>query len=216
MIKCFEANYPESLGVVLVHKSPWIFHSKAIYLKLRFSRDMLTLLGIWRIIKGWLDPVVANKVHFTKNLEELQEFVEKSHIPKELGGDDPWSYHYVEPIPGENDLIFDETRRAQLLDERATLVGDYEKTTQKWIRDHTFRAVLQQERIELTQRLRNNYWTLDPYLRARSLYDRTGLIQEGGKIQFYGPSSGVPAANPTGAAARNSPLPVGQSPDDVD
>lgn len=27
MIKCFEANYPESLGVVLVHKSPWIFHS---------------------------------------------------------------------------------------------------------------------------------------------------------------------------------------------
>lgn len=28
MIKCFEANYPESLGVVLVHKSPWIFSSK--------------------------------------------------------------------------------------------------------------------------------------------------------------------------------------------
>lgn len=30
MIKCFEANYPESLGVVLVHKSPWIFHSRAM------------------------------------------------------------------------------------------------------------------------------------------------------------------------------------------
>lgn len=28
MVKCFEANYPESLGVVLVHKSPWIFSSK--------------------------------------------------------------------------------------------------------------------------------------------------------------------------------------------
>lgn len=25
MIKCFEANYPESLGSVLVHKAPWIF-----------------------------------------------------------------------------------------------------------------------------------------------------------------------------------------------
>ena len=25
MIKCFEANYPESLGVVLVHKAPWVF-----------------------------------------------------------------------------------------------------------------------------------------------------------------------------------------------
>ena len=28
MIKCFEANYPESLGVVLVHKSPWIFQGE--------------------------------------------------------------------------------------------------------------------------------------------------------------------------------------------
>ncbi len=25
MIKVFEANYPESLGVILVHKAPWIF-----------------------------------------------------------------------------------------------------------------------------------------------------------------------------------------------
>lgn len=25
MIKCFEANYPESLGAVLVHKAPWLF-----------------------------------------------------------------------------------------------------------------------------------------------------------------------------------------------
>lgn len=29
MIKCFEANYPESLGVVLVHKAPWIFQGQS-------------------------------------------------------------------------------------------------------------------------------------------------------------------------------------------
>lgn len=28
MIKCFEANYPESLGAVLVHKAPWLFQGK--------------------------------------------------------------------------------------------------------------------------------------------------------------------------------------------
>lgn len=28
MIKCFEANYPESLGAVLVHKAPWVFQGK--------------------------------------------------------------------------------------------------------------------------------------------------------------------------------------------
>ena len=25
IIKCFEANYPESLGILLIHKAPWLF-----------------------------------------------------------------------------------------------------------------------------------------------------------------------------------------------
>lgn len=32
MIQCFEANYPESLGVVLVHKAPWIFQGMLLVL----------------------------------------------------------------------------------------------------------------------------------------------------------------------------------------
>ncbi|MBE3049196.1 hypothetical protein IMZ48_43205 [Candidatus Bathyarchaeota archaeon] len=28
MVKCFEANYPESLGTVLVYKAPWVFQGK--------------------------------------------------------------------------------------------------------------------------------------------------------------------------------------------
>ena len=28
------------------------------------------LMPIWTIIRGWLDPVVASKVHFAKHLEE--------------------------------------------------------------------------------------------------------------------------------------------------
>jgi hypothetical protein len=27
IIKCFEANYPESLGVLLIHNAPWVFSS---------------------------------------------------------------------------------------------------------------------------------------------------------------------------------------------
>ncbi|PHH81421.1 hypothetical protein CDD83_3581 [Cordyceps sp. RAO-2017] len=70
MIQCFEANYPESLGAVLVHNAPWVFQ------------------GIWRIIRGWLDPVVAAKVHFTNYRAGLEEFIDRSHIIKELEGDD--------------------------------------------------------------------------------------------------------------------------------
>lgn len=25
ILKCFEANYPESLGVLLIHNAPWVF-----------------------------------------------------------------------------------------------------------------------------------------------------------------------------------------------
>lgn len=44
MIKCFEANYPESLGVVLVHRAPWVFQGTFRFLSpprplsLTFSR----------------------------------------------------------------------------------------------------------------------------------------------------------------------------------
>lgn len=154
--------------------------------------------GIWNIIKGWLDPVVASKVHFTKNVEELEAFIEKSHIIKELGGDDPWEFHFVEPKPGENDQMKDEATRERLLDERAEIIKDYEKATQDWIKEP---RATQQRRTELAERLRSGYWQLDPYLRARSLYDRTGLIKvETSKMQ----------------AVINGPLPAQQRDDDLD
>src|SRR3954469_5791332 len=96
MIKCFEANYPESLGTVLVYKAPWIFNT------------------IWSIIRGWLDPVVAGKVHFVKTEKDLEEYVPKSQIPTELGGEEKWEYAYVEPKEGENDIQKDVSTRESL------------------------------------------------------------------------------------------------------
>ena len=180
------------------------------------DKKALTLPGIWKIIRGWLDPVVAGKVHFTKNFEELQEYVEKSHIPRELGGDDPWSYHYVEPIPGENKLMSDDNTRESLLNERAEFVKEYEITTQQWIQDPQSQAVLQRKRIELTKRLYSTYWRLDPYLRARSQYDRTGIIREGGGIQFYEPPDSSITSIAPNVLTQNGPLPAGHRTDDLD
>ena len=166
MIKVFEANYPESLGVVLVHKAPWIFHS------------------IWKIIRGWLDPVVAAKIHFTKDLKDLEDFVPRKQIPKELGGDDPWEYTYVEPSSEENKRLKEEDTKRRLLDERAKVIKEYELTTQQWVHDSANEKTLK-KRAELTEKLRKGYWDLDPFVRARTLYDRTGLIKEGGDVDFY-------------------------------
>lgn len=168
MIKCFEANYPESLGTVLVHKSPWIFQ------------------GIWRVIKGWLDPVVAGKVHFTNTIDDLGEYIDKSTIIKELSGPKDWSYHFQEPIPGENDLMENEEAKMIFLKERDALSRKYEEVVKDWISSTlppssppstAAEAAFRQRRDETAEQLRVNYWKLDPYVRARTVYDRTGELQ---------------------------------------
>ena len=209
MIRCFEANYPESLGVVLVYKAPWVF--QGMYKLLGSTQFSLTVLGIWNIIKGWLDPVVAGKIHFTKNIEELEQFVARDHIPKELGGDDPWSYHYEEPLPGENDRMLDELTRQQLLEERAAAIKEFETVTQEWIQGSVANQIMNQKRNGLAERLRSGYWRLDPYVRARSLYDRTGMIGESGRIHYYPAPRAV-----NGDHTLQGPLPAGHRPDELD
>lgn len=167
MIKCFEANYPESLGSVLVYKSPWVFQ------------------GIWKVIRGWLDPVVANKVHFASSVDDLQQWIPRSQISKELGGLEDYTYKYPEPVEGENKRMEDTAAKDSIKSERAELVKSYESETASWASGEDSG----EGRTRLAQRISENYWRLDPYVRARSLYDRSGVIGEGGKINFY-PSAG--------------------------
>jgi len=165
-----------------------------------------------------LDPVVASKVHFTSNVEELETFIERSHIIKELGGDDPWEYKYLEPKPGENNLMSDDATKQRLLDERAAVVKDFEISTQQWVSSPQGDDSLRQKRNELAERLRSGYWQVDPFIRARSLYDRTGLIKEDGIIQFYNSPDSVITPTPLSQTpvATNGPLPAGHGADDVD
>jgi hypothetical protein len=177
MIKCFEANYPESLGTVLVYKAPWVFNA------------------VWSIVRGWLDPVVASKVSFVKTVDELEKFVPRNQIPKELGGDEDWVYTYPEPVAGENDTMADEATRTKLQAERNAIVARYETAVQEWVREGPKPESLadrRRARDEVAEELRANYWVLDPYVRARTLYDRMGMIRPAGELAFY--SKEAPAA----------------------
>jgi hypothetical protein len=191
MIKCFEANYPESLGVVLIHRAPWIFQ------------------GIWKVIRGWLDPVVAQKVNFTSNKAELSEFIDPFQQMKELGGDEPFEYSYIEPVTGENDKMKDVTARDKIQSERDQLVSDYEASTLAWV-DGDSKA--KDKRKSIAGSLATNYWRLDPYIRARSLYDRLGIIGPGGKLDFY-PEK--PAAK-NEADGKQDPVPTSDSKSEED
>ncbi|KAK6349981.1 hypothetical protein TWF696_006235 [Orbilia brochopaga] len=176
MIKCFEAHYPECLGVCLVHNAPWIFQ------------------GIWKIIRGWLDPVVASKVHFTSKPSDLFTFIDPAHLPKSLGGEEDWSYSYMEPSPTEDNAITSPTEselaeKRSLEAERWRIVEEWERNTRAWIAEESKGAEVptdvKDERSGLRERLKTNYWSLDRYLRARTYYDRIGMVGKGGDVDFY-------------------------------
>ncbi|KAJ5625320.1 hypothetical protein N7510_001629 [Penicillium lagena] len=172
ILKCFEANYPESLGIMLIHNAPWIFS------------------GIWKIIRGWMDPDIAAKVDFTNNVNDLAKHIERDHIVKEVGGNEDWEYKYIEPSPEENEKMNDTTTRDALISERQQIGEEFLTATSTWVEaaksknsDEVKNAASQ--RAFLAERLRVNHWKLDPYTRARLCLDREGVIQEGGKIDYY-------------------------------
>lgn len=127
---------------------------------------------------------MANKVHFTNNVREMETFISAKQIPKELDGEEDWEYRFVEPVPGENAAMADTVTRDRLLAAHAALVKEFEASTARWIAKPDD-AEAKARRAALTDSIREAYWTMDPYLRARSVYDRTGVLLPGGKINFY-------------------------------
>ncbi|KAJ5288738.1 hypothetical protein N7478_001768 [Penicillium angulare] len=175
IIDCFQENYPESLGAMIFYNAPWIFS------------------GFWKIIQGLLDPVVASKVHFISGPKELEALVAPEHILKELGGDENWEWEYVEPQPNENERMLDTATRDSIMDERKALAEELFRLNAAWVSGSKDEP-LNENRDSVMKQLSENYWRLDPYVRARNILDRTGVIQEGGKIDFYPTSPSTPQA----------------------
>lgn len=190
IIKCFEANYPESLGAVLIHNAPWIFSGKSRGLLSRCSYLTFHPVGIWKVIKGWLDPVVAAKVHFTNGVEGLEEFIPRERILKELGGPKDFEYKYIEPQPDENAAMKDTAKRDEIKARYLEISSELQELTRSWIvasvkGDKTEGESVKAKREELAGKLSRTYWELDPYIRARSYYDRVGMLKGDGKVVFY-------------------------------
>lgn len=124
---------------------------------------------------------MAAKVHFINDARGLEKLIPREHILKELGGEEDWEYEYIDPEPHENDKLRDVTTRDALLAERKVLGDELFTTTTTWIST----GQCSERRNEIVEKLRDNYWRLDPYVRSRNILDRTAVIKEGGKIEFY-------------------------------
>jgi len=142
----------------------------------------------------------------------MEEFVPRSQILKDLGGEENWSYQYIEPVTDENSKMKDSGTKERLLAGRERIVKEYEAVTVDWIDNNTGSEIseIKEKRHKLALALREDYWRLDPYVRARSVYDRVGMLQPGGKLEFY------PKSTPTVPAATIGNQKVLTSAGDVD
>ena len=157
----FEAHYPECLGRIYVHNAPWIFST------------------VWNIIKNWLDPVVASKIVFTKNFQDLSGYINPDFIPVELGGIDTSGPEYNVPKAGDDvpPRRKDATYRKLKL-ERDEIYMRFFTATKKWIEatNPEVSSEYLKEKISMNIELSNNYIQLDPYIRNPGPYDRNGLL----------------------------------------
>ncbi|KAJ5146668.1 hypothetical protein N7526_000020 [Penicillium atrosanguineum] len=146
--------------------------------------------GVWRLIKGWMDPDIAAKVQFTNSAADLEKFIARDQLLEEVGGAEKWKYEYIEPKENENAIMEDTTTRDALVSERQQIGEEFLAATSEWneatkSNDKSKIQSAESQRAYLAERLRVNHWKLDPYARARLCLDRMGVIQKDGKIDFY-------------------------------
>ncbi|CUM55174.1 unnamed protein product [Debaryomyces tyrocola] len=161
LAEIFEAHFPEILGSILIHNAPWIFST------------------IWNLIKNWLDPVVASKIHFTKNIKDLNQFIDSDNLPESMGGKDPYAGEYPEPTvedchpPKPKDAVY-----RQIKKERNDNLVKFLETTKRWIEstNSDVSARYLQDKIDLGTKIAQSYVDLDPYVRIPGIYDRNGSI----------------------------------------
>lgn len=158
LIQTLESYYPETLAQIYVHNAPWIFPP------------------MWNIIKNWLDPVVASKVKFTKKPSDLTVNIPSEYVPKSLGGTCEHEYHYFAGSPNENKLMEDTETRDTLLKERNEVGKKFINATVDWVKATAKdqNQIFQEKKNELAGQLKTLYWKVDPYIRARSIFDRDG------------------------------------------
>ncbi|KAL9560557.1 hypothetical protein PS6_000012 [Mucor atramentarius] len=161
LVGCFQAYYPETLGLACVHKAPWVFST------------------IWNLITPILDPVVASKIVFTKNLDELEKYVASDSLPIIITGDKSRPAMddlkaQTTPKAGYRLLPADNPRIKNYWD----TVVDYEKKTENWCKIREFGGDGDaMDRLKLGQHYRVTRVKAEKIMRGETVYHVKGLIR---------------------------------------
>ena len=179
MVTCFEAYYPETLGSCLIHRAPWVFST------------------VWNLITPLLDPVVASKIHFTKNCEELTNYVSKDALPGnitgEVGKKTKDESVKIDPVaPGT--LVKPTTPAYQ---DYQDMIKEYQFETTEWTKTKSTEGNTEDiaARHELARQYRVARFKAETVIRGPTSYQAKGLVtisNENRVFLDYGSDNWVP------------------------
>ncbi|KAI8367660.1 CRAL-TRIO domain-containing protein [Radiomyces spectabilis] len=157
LVTCFEAYYPETLGCCLIHKAPWVFST------------------VWNLITPLLDPVVASKIHFTKNVDELTKYVDMASLPGNISGEKgkkTLDEQKVDP-PKAGTLVKPNTPAIQ---DYHDMIKEFQYETAEWANSKTPEDAKDDgSRLELAKQYRMMRIKSERDLRGPSSYETKGL-----------------------------------------
>lgn len=176
MVTCFEAYYPETLGSCLIHRAPWVFST------------------VWNLITPLLDPVVATKIHFTKDYNELQNYVDSASLPGNITGDKDkktLDEKKVDPVP-PGTLATPTTAAYQ---DYQDMIKEYQIETIEWSKAKSVEGAETAARHELARQYRLARVKAELDIRGPTAYQAKGLVtinEQGRVILNYGSDGWTP------------------------
>ncbi|KAJ1867375.1 phosphatidylinositol transfer protein csr1 [Coemansia sp. RSA 989] len=157
LITLLTSYYPETLGMLLLYVNSFLFSS------------------LWSLISPFIDPVVKSKIFMAKSPSDLALFIDSSQLIKELGGCKPFEYRYQLPTRAENIRMRNAAGREAAESRFAQAIGQYEERTREWLGGSS-RDPGACSRDAACEALHAATVELDPFVRARTLYHRLGLL----------------------------------------
>eukprot|EP00842_Homolaphlyctis_polyrhiza_P005234 jgi/Hompol1/5711/HPOL_002418-RA len=158
LVTTFQNFYPERLGMALVVGAPWLFS------------------GVWEVVKLWLDPVVASKVHFIRR-EELEQHISPEEIVEVMGGTLPnYAYRLIDRIEKDGIAAMRESANKQKLwAEYHAAIDAFVKKTEAWAVSDEGDSIM---RAHWASQIELAYKGLAPLVRCPTNYQRFGVFDD--------------------------------------
>jgi hypothetical protein len=134
----------------------------------------LYLRGVWKVIQGILDPVVASKIDFVTTKTVLA-YIDPAQLPPALGGCSSFKYQYDSPTEADKPTV-DPAEKQQLEEVKRKAEEEMLEVTRAWLKDPR-NAELCKKRDSAHEHVATAWRNLEKF-HTRNWYLRHNLVQQ--------------------------------------